>query len=227
VGTEVPLLGGSTRNSTQSQFPVALTSFSAVQYVETYLGFMAESFTISVSSAADANSNAVELCVELVNAAYGRGEEGMWKSGNKAARTNHAEMAAHLAEGNILIAREREGIGSEAVRITGCIFVNSAFAAGTGELGMLSAASDCLGRGLGKQLVQAAEQHCRLAGCAHMRLELLTPRDFCHPTKAWLDRWYQRMGYTKGQPDDFGRAFPRIAPLLACECVFTAYLKAL
>ena len=92
---------------------------------------------------------------------------------------------------------------------------------------MLSVAAEHLGRGLGRQLVGAAEARCRDSGRAVMRLELLAPRGYEHATKRWLGMWYQRMGYQKGQPDDFGAAFPRIAPLLACDCVFTVYLKAL
>jgi len=36
-----------------------------------------------------------------------------------------------------------------------------------------------------------------------MRLELLTPRDWEHPVKKFLDEWYQRIGYVKGDEANF------------------------
>ena len=155
-----------------------------------------EEFTVSVSSSEDAeDAGVVGTLVEIVNMAYSRGEEGMWKGNAK--RTTLGEMAAHLKRGEILIARS-------SVEVAGSIFVNPFFEENIGELGMLCVAEKFLRRGLGKMLVHAAEVHCKsVASCKHMRLELLTPAAYIHPVKAWLDKWYTSMGYVKGTPENF------------------------
>ena len=131
-------------------------------------------------------------------------------------------MAGLLSGGQIILAREIKNM-----LIVGSIFVKENFAPGVGELGMLAVSAAYLRRGLGKLLVGAAEEVCRSKHCSRMRLELLTPRDSVHAVKVWLDAWYSSLGYVKGLPEDFGQAFPRIQPLLACDCIFTVYMKEL
>ena len=92
---------------------------------------------------------------------------------------------------------------------------------------MIAAIEEETGKGLGKLLVAQAENRAREHGCTTMRLELLTPSDWEHPVKKILDAWYARLGYVKGGPEPFEAAHPHIAPLLACTCIFTVYLKPL
>lgn len=194
---------------------------------------MSAEFNIAPSTPADAEaSELVAHIVQIVNAAYTRGEQGMWKG--ECMRTNDAEMKVLLSESKILLLRRSSTVASDNAAgasftttsfLCGCIFVNASFGEALGELGMLCVSETCLGRGLGRLLVSSAELYCKKNGCKQMRLELLTPRAFVHPVKAWLDGWYQRLGYVKGVTEDFGAAYPRIAPLLACECNFTVYLK--
>jgi GNAT superfamily N-acetyltransferase len=177
-------------------------------------------FTVSLSTAEDSkNAELLGRVVQIVNDAYSRGEEGMWQG--EACRTNAEEMRSHLTESKIILAYTSTGL------LVGSIFVNPHFDESLGELGMLCVALSHLRKGLGNVLINAAELHCLSKGCKTMRLELLTPANFVHPVKAWLDLWYSSLGYVKGMPEDFGLAFPRVQPLLACDCVFTAYLKAL
>lgn len=174
---------------------------------------------VAPSTPIDVNAETVSHLVRVVNEAYNRGERGMWKG--ESVRTNDEEMRSFLLDSKILLARCISG------EIVGCVFVNTSFREGLGELGMLCVSETYLGKGLGTVLISAAEQHCRQFGCKKVQLELLTPRDYVHPVKAWLQGWYQRLGYVKGMPEDFGTAYPRMQPLLACECVFTAYVKQL
>jgi len=167
-----------------------------------------------------ANAGLVEKVVLIVNEAYTRGEEGMWKG--TASRTNIEEMTSFLSDGRIILAYE-----AATGAIVGSILVTHNFGEHLGELGMLCVAQTHLRQGLGKILVKAAEDHCRLKGCTEMRLELLKPAKFVHPVKTWLHEWYTSLGYIQGNSEDFASAFPRIAPLLACDCLFTVYKKQL
>lgn len=179
-------------------------------------------FSISVSTSVDAHDEVlVRNVVDMVNAAYERGEKGMWQG--DAVRTNIVEMTELLASSKMLLSREQ----SPSCLLVGCVYVNKSFGKHLGELGMLCIADSHLGKGLGLSLVKAAEEYCYSHGCTNMRLELLSPRSYVHEVKDWLDKWYTRLGYVKGQPEDFGAAFPRIQPLLACDCVFTPYIKQL
>ena len=132
-----------------------------------------------------------------------------------------SEMTSHLQKSEILIART-----STEQLIAGSVFVNPFFEDSVGELGMLCVDEKFLRKGLGKLLVCAAEDYCKVEGnCKQMRLELLTPTAFAHPVKTWLEKWYISLGYVKGSPENFAENYPRIAPLLAMECEFTVYLK--
>jgi hypothetical protein len=92
---------------------------------------------------------------------------------------------------------------------------------------MLAVAGTHRGCGLGRILVEEAERRCREAGATSISLQLLTPVDYEHPNKVWLERWYVSLGYEKADSVDFASLYPRIAPLLACKCHLTTYLKQL
>ena len=79
--------------------------------------------------------------------------------------------------------------------------------------------------GLGRSLIGRAEQRAKDHGCEKMRLELLTPRDWEHPVKKFLDEWYQRIGYVKGDEANFEDQYAHRVNDLACPCKFTVYLK--
>lgn len=73
---------------------------------------------------------------------------------------------------------------------------------GIARLGMLAVDWRYKSSGLGKVLVLAAEEYARQNGCATMRCELLSPRDWVSEHKEFLANWYERMCYVK-DPKDF------------------------
>ena len=111
----------------------------------------------------------------------------------------------------------------------GSVFCNTVFDTEKkiGELGMLAAKDEFCGKGLGNGLISQAEARAKHNGCTNMRLELLTPRDWEHPVKVILDKWYTKVGYVKGDTEDFDKSYPHISPMLACPMNFTVYLKPL
>jgi len=96
-------------------------------------------------------------------------------------RTNPATVRSLLEKGKFLVAED-------APNLVGCIYVEL-----RGEhsyLGLLSVAPQRQGTGLGRQLVGAAEQFSRGAGCRAIDLRIVSAR-------AELLPFYRRLGYAE------------------------------
>jgi GNAT superfamily N-acetyltransferase len=120
-----------------------------------------------------------------------------------------------------LIERRELAAAYDGDRPVGCVRVT------TGELGLLAAARDATGRGVGGALVAFAEETSRARGATTMRLELLVPRTGVHPEKARLHAWYTRLGYRVTGRDEFAAGHPGMAPWLAVPCDIVRYAKPL
>ena len=67
------------------------------------------------------------------------------------------------------------------------------------ELGMVSVHENYLRKGIATHLINAAEARGRELGCTTMRLEILSPRDWEHPMKVMLKKWYtEKLKYVEG-----------------------------
>ena len=97
-------------------------------------------------------------------------------------RTNPGEVRALMTGGKFLLAED--GVG-----LTGCVYVEV-----RGErsyLGLLSVCPENQGRGIGRMLVNAAEDFSRSAQCRVVDLRIISPR-----AEALLP-FYRRLGYTE------------------------------
>ena len=92
---------------------------------------------------------------------------------------------------------------------------------------MLAADPPTVAIGIGRELVRFAERTSREAGLRTMRLELLVPKDWTHPTKAFLAAWYTRLGYRVVHTGRLDDDYPALAPLLATPCDLLTYDKTL
>jgi len=175
-------------------------------------------FQIRQSSKRDtASRDVVRRVAELINSVYRVAEEGMWVDTFE--RTSETEVEKLLGDANMLIAqRGGEIIGAIFIRLLG---------EGMGEFGMLVADPNLRGAGIGSRLVKAAENWAKENGCHTMRLELLTPRDWAHPVKEFLKKWYTRIGYVPQTTVAFDSMYPQLKPLLKTACNFTPWLKSL
>ena len=90
---------------------------------------------------------------------------------------------------------------------------------------MLSAKLEHTGKGIGRRLISAAEAHAKEKGCEKVRLEVLMPIEWEHPTKAYLMKWYERQGYVFHEKEDFGAHYPEIQALMVCKCVLNVFVK--
>jgi GNAT superfamily N-acetyltransferase len=173
-----------------------------------------------LEATACADDGLVDELTRLVNRVYAVAEDGLWVDG--ATRTTPDEMAGLIAAGEVAVARDDATGGA----IVGTVRVQQIDDA-TGELGMLVADPDRRGEGIGRDLIAFAEDRLRRRDVPTMQLELLVPRDWTHPVKAFLDEWYTRIGYRRVRTGRIDDDYPHLAPLLATPCDFVIYHKAL
>jgi GNAT superfamily N-acetyltransferase len=167
--------------------------------------------------AAAQDADLVAGLVDLINAVYAKAERGLWQP--EAQRTTAAEMTRLIEAGEIAVATV-DGELAGAVRVRELDET-------TGEFGMLAAAHQYRGIGVGRDLVAFAEGLSRDRGHRTMQLELLVPRVGKHPNKVFLDDWYSRLGYRVARTMSLDDAYPDLSPLLATECELVIYEKPL
>ena len=153
----------------------------------------------------------------LVNEAYAAGEAGLWMAGST--RTGPEEIADAIRSGGMLAAT-LDG------RLVGCAYVRPLHA-GTADLGLVSAAPEQWGTGVGRDLVRSAEALMRSRGVTTMQLELLVPKSWAHPEKDRLRQWYTRLGYEMVRVAPFDEVAAHLASQLATPCEFLIFRKRL
>jgi GNAT superfamily N-acetyltransferase len=161
------------------------------------------------------DSRLVAEITRLVNEVYAVAEKGLWV--DDAARTTLDEVAGLIRAGEITVAL----VDGTTV---GCIRIQR-LDGDTSEFGMLAAAPDRRGIGLGRRLVEFAERGSLETGRDTMQLELLVPRSWTHPAKDFLAGWYGRIGYAVTRTGTIDESYPHLAPLLATPCDFVIYRK--
>jgi GNAT superfamily N-acetyltransferase len=113
----------------------------------------------------------------LVNLAFA--VEAFFKTGDRTSRDQIRDM---IRSGAFLLLEESPG------DLAGCVYVT--LDGDRGYFGMLSIDPARQGRGLGRRLVDAAEQRCRSAGCRHMDIHIVNLREELPP-------FYRRLGYVE------------------------------
>jgi GNAT superfamily N-acetyltransferase len=116
----------------------------------------------------------VEALVPLINLAFEVEAEFFTTQ-----RIDLTETLAHFDKGRFLLA-ESDG------KIAGCNYVE--LRGPIGYFGLLSVDPEHQGRGLGKILIEQAEDFCRAAGCTRMQIRVLNHRTELPP-------FYEKLGY--------------------------------
>jgi predicted N-acetyltransferase YhbS len=112
-------------------------------------------------------------------------------------RTNPANVRAWMNTGTFLLAEDSTGL-------VGCVYLE--LRRDRSYLGLLSVSPALQGKGLGRQLVAAAEEHSRSAGCRAMDLRIVSPR-----AEALLP-FYRRLGYAQTGTAPFTSDVPAKIP---------------
>src|SRR5262245_18618000 len=165
----------------------------------------------------DLGADNIKRLSDLINEVYDDAESGMWK--RKGTRTNPAKVE-RLLRAQALILAEIDGM------LVGSVNVNL-MSDRVGEFGMLVVDLNHRGKGIGSALVDRAENWARDMACHTMQIELLTPRNWTHPSKEFLKMWYSRIGYKPQATESFEILHPELISQLATECNFTVWHKSL
>jgi GNAT superfamily N-acetyltransferase len=168
--------------------------------------------------AASRDTRLVEQLTDLVNDVYASAESGLWRDGFT--RTRTSEIAELVADGQVAVATIADGV------VVGSMQFRQ-ISADTSEFGMLVADVDHRGTGIGRTLLDFAERSSRDRGLRAIQLELLVPRGWQHPNKAFLKEWYGRRGFRRIDTRRMEDTHPQLAPLLATPCDLEVHEKPL
>ena len=194
-------------------------------------------------------SDPVQPLVELINHAYRIGEEGILvdTADRPFARVMQQDVEAFIDQQKLLVACMKNS--KEEGSILGCVKMDRVEESGRqgtaaiGEWGCLAVSTNHQQQGLGRRLVEAAEETMRNQWkCKAAQLELLAPTNWKHSHKERLKEWYtRRMGYRLkvqrggAAEDDYEASTSRLPSgsllggrfLLATDADFTTYYKEL
>jgi len=108
-------------------------------------------------------------------------------------RTDAAGLAAMMQKGQFLVAEQRSGhiIASVYIELRGV----------RGYFGMLAVDPSQQGKGVGRVMVEAAEDHCREQGCSAMDITVLSLRPELPP-------YYRKLGYVETGTEEFHPSRP-------------------
>ncbi len=118
-------------------------------------------------------------------------------------RTNQAELLERMQKGKFLLGSDDSGklVASVYVEVRGA----------RGYFGMLAVDPQRQGNGLGRKMVEAAEEYCREKGCAAMDLTVLSLRPELLPI-------YRKLGYVESGVEEFRPSRP-LKPGVECHCI--------
>jgi GNAT superfamily N-acetyltransferase len=139
-----------------------------------------------VASVADA-----EALARLINSAF-RVEQPFIEGD----RINPDGVRAYMEKGKFLLAEDAEGL-------TGCVYVE--LHGDRGYLGLLGVEPQRQGTGLGRKLMDAAENFFRQAGCVAVDLRIVSAR-------APLPSFYRHLGYLETGTAPFAPDVPAKVP---------------
>src|SRR5437870_11235251 len=140
----------------------------------------------------------VEALVRLINSAF-RVEEPFIEGD----RIDAVGVRSYMAKGKFLVAEDSAGLAA-------CVFVERR--ANRGYLGLLGVDPSRQGTGLGRKLMDAAENFFREAGCTAVDLRVISAR-------TPLPAFYRHLGYVETGTAPFAAAVPATVP---CHYILTS-----
>ncbi len=181
---------------------------------------MSESLQVELADLNKLNGQEVKKLFDIMIHGYATTEAEVW--GPNYMRMPFEEFNEVITSGQLFIARlNNELVGSIQVKpLTEDTYV----------FGLLSADFNQKGKGIGRKLIETAEDHARQAGANYMQLEILRPLDIDVPFKTVLKDWYEGMGYKLESTMTFIERKPHRtekAKQLIRPSVFDCYLKEL
>jgi GNAT superfamily N-acetyltransferase len=181
---------------------------------------------ISIAPASLAETPALVTRLKtIINAAYAY-EVGVFWDAEKWERTNSDEVRQVIRAGELAVAWLEGSAQSEPDALVGCVYMKLADPK-TGGFGMLACDARYQGAGIGRDLLQYAEDWAKRDGAEVMQLELLYPDGWENKGKDWLAKWYERAGYSLARVEEVEGLLGRMAHLLIQPTVLRIYRKTL
>lgn len=118
-------------------------------------------------------------------------------------RTDEERMAEMMRKGEFLLAEREPG------RLVACVYTE--LRAERGYFGMLAVDPSAQGAGLGRRMVEAAEDYCRHRGCKFMDITVLSLRPELPP-------FYRKLGYVETGIEEFRPSRP-LREGIECHCI--------
>ncbi len=137
----------------------------------------------------------VDALVRLINAAF-RVEQPFIEGD----RTNPDGVRTYMGKGRFLLAENKVGLA-------GCVYVE--LRGNRGYLGLLCVDPPCQGTGLGRKLIDAAENYFREAGCRAVDLRIVSAR-------TPLPSFYRHLGYLETGTAPFA---PEVPAKVSCHYI--------
>jgi GNAT superfamily N-acetyltransferase len=169
-----------------------------------------------LDSSAAADGELPRVLTTLVNRVYAVGEAGLWHEGSE--RLLPGEMAEMIAAGQIAVARLQH-------EIVGSVQISLHENGRVGELGLLASDVEHRGIGVGRALVDYAEELNRSRGVESLQLQLLVPTAWEHPVKRFLLDWYSRRGYVVVARRPMAEVHPHLDRSLSTPCLLLTMQK--
>lgn len=119
-------------------------------------------------------------------------------------RTDETRIAEMMQDGEFLVAVE-----DASGRIVGSVYVETR--GERGYFGMLAVDPSRQGTGLGRKMVEAAEERCRQQGCKHIDITVLSLRPELLP-------FYRKLGYREAGTEEFHPSRP-LSSGVNCQCI--------
>ncbi|HUB00593.1 MAG TPA: GNAT family N-acetyltransferase [Terracidiphilus sp.] len=136
--------------------------------------------------------------IELINTAFAV------ETFLEGTRTDPERLAAMMEKGSILLAEDGDG------RLAASVYMAMRGERGR-YLGMLAVDPVLQGRGLGREMVEAAEERFRAQGCETVEITVLSLRPELPPL-------YRKLGYAETGVEDFKPSVP-LKDGMACHCI--------
>ena len=118
-------------------------------------------------------------------------------------RTDAERMVKSMGTGQFLVAED------PASKIVATVYIE--LHGERGYFGMLAVDPSQQGKGLGRMMIDAAENHCRKLGCDYMDIKVLSLRK-------GLPEYYRQFGYIETGAEGFRPSRP-FKPGVECHCI--------
>jgi GNAT superfamily N-acetyltransferase len=118
-------------------------------------------------------------------------------------RSDEERMAEMMRKGEFLLAEDEPG------RVVACVYTE--LRGERGYFGMLAVDPAKQGAGLGRRMVEAAEDYCRVRGCKFMDITVLSLRPELPP-------FYRKLGYVEIGVEEFHPSVP-LKDGIECHCI--------